>query len=126
MKAKNFIVPLVIYPFDVMVSLNENYDQFADAVTKRWGSEILEDFKKYERPTQAGLSYVYTSEMCLCCIVKMMHFKKDGNGIGTLCHEIFHTTEFVLRKCNLSLNESSHEAYAYLHGYLMQEIYKKL
>ena len=122
----NFIVPLIIYPFDVMVSINQDYDEFGKAVVKRWDSTILDDFKKQENVNQAGLAYVFTSESHLCAMIKMDGLVKDGKGLGSLVHEIFHVSEFVLRKCGLVLNENSHEAYAYLIGYLTQEIYAKL
>lgn len=125
-KPQNFIIPMVIYPFDLMVSLNENYDQFAKAVLKKWSKTILDDFLKVDSCNRLGLTYIYTSDKHLCSMIKIENFKKDAAGIGTLTHEVFHATEFVLRKCGFVLNENSHEAYAYLNGYLMQEIYKRI
>lgn len=126
LKRINFIIPLIIYPFDVMISFNENYDQFANAVVKKWGSEILDDFNKCPKANSVGLTYVFTSEKCLCCILKINGLKKDANGIGTIAHEVFHAADFVLEKCGLQLNRNSYEAFAYFVGYLMQEIYKKI
>jgi len=125
-KSFNFIIPLVVYPFDCMVSLNENWDKFGVSVTKKWGAEILDDFTKSSHATSEGLSYVYTSDSMLCCMIKIHNFKKDAQGYSDLQHEIFHATEFILRKCGMELNSNSHEAYAYLCGYLTKEIYKKI
>lgn len=125
-KSKNFIVPLVVYPFDVMVSINETYDQFGKAVVKKWDPSILDDFTKHTTHNQGALTYVFTSESHLCVMMKLNNFKKDGDGFGTLAHEIFHAVEFVLRRVGLTLNSSSFEAYAYLIGYLTKEIYSKL
>jgi len=125
-KPINFIVPLVIYPYDVMISINENYDQFGKAVIKKWDSTILDDFKKKERPNGVGLTYSFTSESHLCCMIKVDNFKCDAEGLSTLVHEIFHAVEFVLRKCGFELNNNSHEGYAYLIGYLTKQIFLKL
>ncbi len=125
-KQLNFIIPLVIYPFDVMISINESWDDFAKSVTNKWGADILENFKKYDHPNGEGLSYVYTSESKLCCMLKVHFFENNPNGHGILAHEIFHACEFVLRQCGVKLNSNSHEAYAYLIGYLTTEIYKKI
>ncbi len=125
-KAINFIVPLVIYPYDVMISINENYDQFGKAVITKWDATILDDFKKNERPNGVGLTYSFTSDTHLCCMIKIDNFKYDADGFSTLVHEIFHAIEFVLRKCGFELNSSSHEAYAYLIGYLTKQVFSKL
>lgn len=122
----NFVIPLIIYPFDVMVSFNQSWDEFGKSVTKKWGAEILDDFKKYDHPLGSGISYVYTSESKLCSILKVHSFKNNYFCKGVLAHEIFHSCEFVLRQCGFELNSNSHEAYAYLIGYLTQEIYKKV
>lgn len=127
-KSLNFIIPLVVYPFDLMVSVGETSDQWSKAISKRWKpEEIIDDINKRERPTQQGLSYVYTSPSCLAAIIKLSRFdKRSPADHGVLAHEIFHITTFVLAQCGLELNDNSMEAYAYLHGYITQEIYKKL
>lgn len=127
-KPINFIIPLVVYPYDVMVSIRETPDQWSKAISKKWKQEeILDDIKKRERPTQQGLSYVYTSESCLAAIIKLSRFDKSNpSDHGVLAHEIFHITTFILAQCGLKLNDKSYEAYAYLQGYITQEIYKRL
>lgn len=124
-KKLNFIIPLAIYPFDIMFSFNQNYDEFGKSVINKWPPTILEDFKKYEHPNGKGLTYIYVSETHLCCMVKIDYFNINKDH-GILAHEIFHACEFILRKCGFELNSNSHEAYAYLIGYVTQEVYKKL
>jgi len=123
---KNFIVPLVIYPFDVMVSVNQKHNQFAKSVIKKWDSSIMDDFKKSERLNAAGFTYFFTSESHFGCVIKINNFKCDAKGLSILVHEIFHAAEFVLRECGFKLNSNSHEGYAYLIGYLTEQIFSKL
>lgn len=124
-KPINKIIPLIIYPFDVMISINENYDQFADAVMKRWDREILNDFKKREamlRKGGLGVTALLTSESHRACMIKIGEFTKDPQSHGTLAHEIFHAVEFVLRICGMKVSSTSHEAYAYLVGYITEKV----
>lgn len=128
-KPINKIIPLIIYPFDVMISINEDYDQFAEAVMKRWDRGILEDFKKKELILPkggVGITALFTSESHRTCMIKIGDFSKDPESYDTLAHEIFHATEFVLRTCGMKVTKDSHEAYAYLIGYITREIYKVL
>lgn len=126
LKSQNHIIPTVIYCFDVMVSINEDYDQFGKSVIEKWDVDILDNFNKEQRINQQGLTYVFTSEKYLCCIIKINNFKKDAKGYATLSHECFHAAEFILRLCGVHLNDNSHEAYAYLLGYLIEQIHLNL
>jgi len=46
--------------------------------------------------------------------------------VGTVSHEMFHVTIGILRRAEVRLTDASEEAFAYLHGHLMQEVWKKL
>lgn len=125
-KSKNFIIPCVIYPFNLMVSINESDDQFANSILKKYDAKILDDIQKQERINQNGLTYIYSSADLMVSIIKINNFQNDAIGKGTLAHEIFHATEFILRVCGFTLNNNSHEAYAYLLGYLTEQVYGKI
>lgn len=45
---------------------------------------------------------------------------------GYLAHEIFHATDFLLESRSFEIATGSNEAYAYLSGYITQEIYKRI
>ncbi len=51
--------------------------------------------------------------------------KKDIN-IGTLAHESFHCTVAVLRIAGMELNHETEEAFAYLNGWIVEQLHKKL
>ena len=46
--------------------------------------------------------------------------------MGCLVHEIFHCTEFILSKVGIKLSNKSDEAYAYLIGYITENIFNHL
>lgn len=122
----NFEIDLAIYPFRVMVSLNETTEKFTESIKQGWDTDILEDLASYEHPCQAGLAYLYLSDNKSFGAIRLHSFEKTPEGYSDLQHEIFHIAEFVLRKCGVILNENSHESYAYLIGYLTKEIYKRI
>lgn len=46
--------------------------------------------------------------------------------MGCLVHEIFHCAEFILSKVGIKLSNKSDEAYAYLMGYITENIFNNL
>ena len=50
---------------------------------------------------------------------------KTAEQHGTLAHEIFHAVEFLFRRLNTNLTLDSDEPYAYLIGYLTEQIYSR-
>ena len=46
--------------------------------------------------------------------------------MGCLAHEIFHCAEFILSKVGIKLSNKSDEAYAYLIGYITENIFNHL
>lgn len=59
-------------------------------------------------------------------IIRTWRKPTDGRSHSTLAHEIFHAVDFIMRDIGMKLTEHSHEAYAYLVGYLTEQIYKRL
>jgi hypothetical protein len=121
MKGKNFIIPLVIYPFSVMVSIAEE-----DGVLKKKLESLGVDMSQIpltHSETQRGRCIIFGGNQTLIRIYRPV---KTSEDYGSLQHEIFHATEFILDRVGMSLCKKSDEAYAYLIGYLTTEIYKKL
>lgn len=119
----NFIVPLVIYPFDVMVSIGQNDDQLGAVLDKLNLSN--EDIKncQYEKEGCKGRAVVFESG---ACFIRIRKLPTTPNEFATLAHEIFHVVTFVMDRIGMKLDVMvSDEAYAYLIGYLTEEIYKR-
>lgn len=114
----NVTIPLIIYPFDVIVSLGED-----DAQMKR---RLREKGIKWDRKlkyTTAGKFVLMSDNKA---IIRLYRIPSTPEDYGTLAHEIFHSVECILSEIGMSLSEYSHEAYAYLIGYITQEVYKHL
>ena len=60
-----------------------------------------------------------------------MHFSKKGRASfiwfrtkkhSTIAHEVIHAAYFILEECGIKHDESNHEVFAYLVGYLVENI----
>lgn len=123
-KGSNFIIPLVVYPFDVMISIGETNED----IDKRFKKYNLtaEDISlaTFTSHTVQGRTVMFSSNQTL---IRLRNFPKSPVDYGNLQHEIFHAVTFVMDRIGMVLKvEESDEAYAYLIGYLTREIYKRL
>jgi len=118
----NFIVPLVVYPFDVMVSFGEsdkdikmnlNYFNIGDS-----------DLWMYETDNDAGRCCSFKGNKTL---IRLRKSPKTDEDYSFLQHEIFHAVTMIMHKIGIRLSiGKSDEAYAYLIGYLTKKIYEKI
>ena len=123
-KSQNFIIPFIIYPFDVMVSVNQTDDELLKSV-KQFGlnrNDISEILNLHETVKARTLMLLTTNQT----FIRLKSKPKKASEYGTLQHEIFHAIDFIFRKIGISLSADSDEAYAYLIGYLTEKIYEKL
>lgn len=125
MKGKNFIVPLVIYPFDIMFSIGQSDRGLMKILKKRLPKTAFDICKQDE---------------CLLSFNEMdngrtLMIKDGGQTIirvnknpshATIAHEIFHAISFLLIKLNMPLSLENDEAYAYLIGYVTEQFYKNI
>lgn len=116
MRGKNFIIPLVVYPFDVMVSVGETNEQLKGKLDK-----FNVDYRNYfEHPVNLGRSTLFHSKQTL------IRFRKYADH-KTIAHEVFHAVTCLLTEIGMPFNiDHNDEAYAYLIGYLTGEIYKRI
>ncbi len=119
-RIKNFIIPLVIYPFDVMVSLCQSDEELTVILKKKnWRWDDLLKLK-------GDGKFVIFPDLN-AAVIRMKHFPDYPEGQGTMAHEIFHAVTYILDRVGMELKiGESDEAYSYLVGYLTKEIYKKL
>jgi len=121
MKSKNFIIPLVVYPFDVMVSIGETDKELKKQLEKnncKW-----DDLLQIPEITGTGRCLQMETGQT---VIRLKSFKKTADSYGTLQHEIFHAVQFLMKRLEMKLSMKNCEAYAYLIQYLTVEIYKKL
>lgn len=118
-KSLNFIVPLVVYPFDLMVSFGETDDQLKKSMD-RFDVEWSDNMKV----TGLGLFYMTSKNQSL---LRLKNIPSGDEDLGLLQHEIFHATTMILDRVGIKLKLlTSCEAYAYIIQFLTIEIYKKL
>jgi len=114
-----FVIPLVIYPFDIMISINEKDEVLIKRLIEynntKEECELLLDF------TGTGRTVILPSNQT----VIRLRISKKLHGI--ISHEVFHAVSFIMERIGMKLEiELSDEAYAYLIGYVTDKIYEKL
>lgn len=120
-KQINFIVPLGVYPFDVMCSFGQNDKELRKAL-ERHNIEWLPEMAMEQR-TGSGRYLLLEGNQSLIWLYNYPTMPEDH---GTLAHEIYHCVYQVLKHLGMKPSHNSEEAYAYLTGYLTTEIYKQL
>lgn len=129
-KPLNFIIPLVLFPFDIMVSIGQSDSQFQRSVRGHLPPDCLKDLEtdpailKLGHTTQGRTINLSTGHQTL---IRIKNHPKTDQDYGTLAHEIFHAVSFILWRMRIDLGiEQTDEVYAYTIGYVTQQIYKKL
>lgn len=122
MKNINFIIPLQVYPFDVMVSINQTNDEVEKSL-EEVGFDYADANVRCDSDTRKGKTIMFKTNQT---IIRMFSFDEDPVHYGFLAHEIFHAVEFVMERIGMKLCIKSDEAYAYLVQYLTTQIYTKL
>ena len=117
----NKIIPLHIYPFDVMVSIDETDSKLKKKLKSYGISGLGRDSSwKYPNSTATGRTIMFPSNQTL---IRLRSVPKTPFEFGVLAHEIFHAVTFIMHKIGMKLKiMQSDEAYAYLIGYLTKEI----
>ncbi len=118
-KEINFIIPLIIYPFDVMVSISQSDEQ------------LTKDLHKYDIDWDDDMKCNGQGRCVMTptnqTIIRLWNYPEDNEDYGCLQHEIFHAVTFIMHRIGMELIVTkSDEAYAYLIGYLTREIYDRL
>lgn len=129
MKKKNFIVPLVVYPFDIYVSIGETDGDFKNGIkrvmTKEMFKELCEDPVACNLAQYAkGRTLVLTSNQTIIRVKNTPEYPED---YGVLQHEIFHAVTFIMDRVGMKFKLlCSDESYSYLIQHVTTEIYKRL
>lgn len=119
-KQINFVIDCQIYPYDIMVSIGED-DKTLHRKMKRVNVEG--DYSEVSLEGCQGRCVMFKRGEI---ILRLKTYPKTPTEYGNLAHEVFHAAEFLLRRINMPLTYESDEAYAYLIGYITEEIYKKI
>lgn len=122
----NFVFDTKVYQYDIMVSIDETPEQLRRALKKRWVTDFsgwLEDYLFNLEPTNTART-VWLVWHQIVLIIKTQKYKH--NTIGTLAHEVFHIVTLIMNWVGIKYSSDSEEAYAYLTGYIMTYIIRKM
>lgn len=122
MRSKNFIIPLVIYPFDVMVSVAESEEALEKTLDK-YLIDTGDVIWKWDNGTATGRCCIFSTNQGL---IRLRVIPTTNDHYASLQHEIFHYVMHICKRIGMTWTPKSDEAYSYLIGYLTKEIYNKL
>lgn len=118
--AKAIHIPLVLFPFEVLVCLGGD-KQFVIKNIKKFG--YTPDTEEEGHITMIGQGKCVMLKNS-ATIIWLKNYPRAGSGV--LAHEIFHATDFILDKMGIKHTDSSDEVWAYVIEYLTKEIHKNL
>ena len=123
MKSKNIIVPLVLYPFDVMLSFGETDVKLENTLKPYLSQYALDEgLHLIDEGTYAKCIHYSTGHT----IIRMRQIPKTAEHYAALQHEIFHAADFILARVGMELCPKSREAYAYLIDYITKQVYTQI
>jgi hypothetical protein len=127
MASKNFIIPLIPFPFDVMVSLNQQNEELDNELKKYSRSieddDILKELGIREKYGGRTVKFIGGETILRLNFVPRLN---NPFEMALLQHEIFHVIEFLLVDIGITLNNNTSEIYAYMLQNLTSEVYKHL
>lgn len=125
MKGNNFIIPLVVYPFDIMFSIGQRDVDLMKILKKRLPKQAFDICNEDECLLNFGGMDNGRTLMISDGGQTIIRFGKNPSH-ATISHEIFHAVEFLFNKLNMPLSLENDEAYAYLIGYITEQFYSKI
>ena len=129
-KGKNFIVPMVVYPFDIMFSINQTDKDFRKSLKAVNHKEHFDQFMSdinlpHMETSNKGTARTIRLSSGQTCM-RLNHWDGSPQMNGVIAHEIFHCIEFLFRRIEITLCNKSDEAYAYAIGYLTEQFYENM
>lgn len=115
MKKQNFIIPYILYPFDVMVSIGETREEVEKRIEKNY--KLCDDERDAISLQGLGKTAMLKGGQTIIRVDRFEH--------SVIAHEIFHAVSFLMDRISISLTRESEEAFAYAIQYLTKEIYKR-
>lgn len=120
----NFIIKNPIYPFDIMVSIDETDNELIDKLTKsKFKYEDLKDYLPMQNNVKGRCIKTPDNQI----IIRLKTLPNKPEFYGVIAHESFHATSFIMSMVGIQFDlEYSEEAYTYMLQFIISEIYKKI
>ncbi len=125
MKGKWFDIDIPIFNHGVMVSVDEEDDVLRKRLLK-WKNkdEELDKLMRMEDTVRGRACFLDSTHQS---VIRLRTSPNKYGYLGTIAHEVFHIVDYILQGIGMKHKlYTSDEAYAYLIGYLMEEITRKL
>jgi hypothetical protein len=116
----NFLIPYVIYPFEVKVFIKEPKVRVLKDLEKYLTDEDYIDIVGKLEDEDYDARAIMTDGGYTILLFK------DKPSAGTIAHECFHAITFLFKRLGITLTEGSDEAWAYLLEYLVDQINIKI
>ena len=115
-----FILPLIVYPFDILFCLGPTDQQFEKILSDFGLDPSTIDTRMGSKRGHCSMFYGNRT------VIRTAVVPKTPTDLATLQHEIFHAVTFIMDAVGMKLSDDSDEAYAYLIGYITEMVYTKL
>lgn len=134
LKAKAFAIDLAIYPYTIFVCFKDLNKLEELLKTHKYGCEAeiaAEVIQKIDLYVKENCCAGYCDDSSLpngnlIIYFPNIHLKNMNYLFNMITHEAFHATEMVLSNVGIPLTKSSDEAYAYLTGYINEQIFEQI
>ncbi len=107
-----------IYGWNVFVFSGEITEQTEFPVIPDWMKKKLT-----EKQTVAGLFLSDSDSLAMCIWIGSKKQRRERKLIEAVTHEVFHATYLMLDYAGVKMCEHTEEAFAYLNGYLNNQVF---
>lgn len=127
-KSITFTIDYQIYPFELMVFVNETDDTFRKTLHDRLPEDMRHEIEGIF--PCSGAHDIYKARTGIFSGgMSAMHLKfwpENTKQHGLVSHEIFHAVHFLMERLKMPLDFNNCEAYAYLIQYITEQIYNNI
>lgn len=122
-----FLIELTPYNRHLYVSIGESDERLKAGLARLLSASLVEEWMELigpQRPHEDGrTAFIQGSGI----VLRLREFPTNAKQLGVLAHEIFHAVEYLFESVSLPHNaQTSSEAWAYMIGYIHQEIHNQL
>ena len=122
-----FLIELTPYHRHVYVSVGESDARLKAGLARLMPASLVEQWVELigpQHPSEDGkTAFIQGSGI----VLRLRDYPTDARQFGVLAHEVFHVVEYLFTSVGLPHDpQTSSEAWAYMIGYIHQQIYNQL
>lgn len=116
------VIKGTVYPFDILVSINQTDDEFYSEVSHLSDDDLESVFLNLDE-TVLARSYITKNNVS---IIRFMNLDKENIPHGLISHEALHITSYIFKRVGIDFSFETEEAYAYFLNYIVDNIYSTI